>query len=106
MQLAERARLDREELTETVVEARKTFEAERVALAMAARERENALIEHLHNQTEAVKRQVELEAENKNRELLTSERQAVAMANKESVDANAVAAAVAVARIDGEQIAA
>eukprot|EP00959_Pyramimonas_sp_CCMP1952_P302551 6330515-Pyramimonas_sp.AAC.1 len=37
-QLAERARLDREELTETVIEARKTFEAERIALAMAARE--------------------------------------------------------------------
>eukprot|EP00959_Pyramimonas_sp_CCMP1952_P221995 4641240-Pyramimonas_sp.AAC.1 len=36
--LAERARLDREELTETVIEARKTFEAERIALAMAARE--------------------------------------------------------------------
>eukprot|EP00959_Pyramimonas_sp_CCMP1952_P319848 6692810-Pyramimonas_sp.AAC.1 len=33
-QLAERARLDREELTETVIEARKTFEAERIALAM------------------------------------------------------------------------
>eukprot|EP00959_Pyramimonas_sp_CCMP1952_P065367 1364402-Pyramimonas_sp.AAC.1 len=45
-QLAERAGLDREELTETVIEARKTFEAERVALAMAAREREQALIEH------------------------------------------------------------
>eukprot|EP00959_Pyramimonas_sp_CCMP1952_P130541 2729849-Pyramimonas_sp.AAC.1 len=46
-QLAERARLDREELTEAVVEARKTFEAERIALAMAAREREQAPIEHL-----------------------------------------------------------
>eukprot|EP00959_Pyramimonas_sp_CCMP1952_P376951 7895541-Pyramimonas_sp.AAC.1 len=45
-QLAERARLDREELTEAVFEARKTFEAERIALAMAAREREQALIEH------------------------------------------------------------
>eukprot|EP00959_Pyramimonas_sp_CCMP1952_P068539 1430470-Pyramimonas_sp.AAC.1 len=51
-QLAERARLDREELTETVIEARKTFGAERIALAMAAREREQALIEHMYNQTE------------------------------------------------------
>eukprot|EP00959_Pyramimonas_sp_CCMP1952_P305316 6389448-Pyramimonas_sp.AAC.1 len=53
-QLAERARLDREELTETVNEARKTFEAERIALAMAAKEREQALIEHMCNHTEAV----------------------------------------------------
>eukprot|EP00959_Pyramimonas_sp_CCMP1952_P220209 4604188-Pyramimonas_sp.AAC.1 len=53
--LAERARLDREELAETVIEARKTFETERIALAMAAREREQALIEHPYNQAEAVK---------------------------------------------------
>eukprot|EP00959_Pyramimonas_sp_CCMP1952_P413852 8671226-Pyramimonas_sp.AAC.1 len=66
-QLAERARLDREELIETVIEARKTFEAERIALAMAAREREQALIERLYNQTEAVKWQVEREAETKYR---------------------------------------
>eukprot|EP00959_Pyramimonas_sp_CCMP1952_P003976 83581-Pyramimonas_sp.AAC.1 len=51
--LAGRARTDREELIESVIEARKTFEAERVALAMASREREQALIEHLYNQTEA-----------------------------------------------------
>eukprot|EP00959_Pyramimonas_sp_CCMP1952_P149423 3126700-Pyramimonas_sp.AAC.1 len=62
---------------------------------MAAREREQALIEHLCNQTEAVKWQVEREAENKYRELLTSERRAVMMADEESADANAVAAAVA-----------
>ncbi len=38
-QLAERARLDREEMTATMAEVRKTLEAERLALAMAARER-------------------------------------------------------------------
>eukprot|EP00959_Pyramimonas_sp_CCMP1952_P387818 8127485-Pyramimonas_sp.AAC.1 len=96
--LAERARCDREELAETVIEARKTFEAERIALAMAARERDQTLIEHLHNQTEAVKWQVEREAENTYREVLTSERRAVMMANEESDDAHAVAAAVAVAK--------
>eukprot|EP00959_Pyramimonas_sp_CCMP1952_P400076 8382473-Pyramimonas_sp.AAC.1 len=68
---------------------------------MAAREREQALIEHLCNQTEAVKLQVEREAENEYRELLTSERRAVMMANEESADAHAVAAAVAVAKIEG-----
>eukprot|EP00959_Pyramimonas_sp_CCMP1952_P373047 7812578-Pyramimonas_sp.AAC.1 len=46
-----------------MAEVRKTFEAERIDLAMAAREREQALIEHLHNQTAAVKQQVEMEAE-------------------------------------------
>eukprot|EP00959_Pyramimonas_sp_CCMP1952_P016675 353503-Pyramimonas_sp.AAC.1 len=65
-----RARLGREELTETIADVRKTFEAERIALAMAAREREQALIEQLHNQTAAVKRQAEIEAEHKYRELL------------------------------------
>eukprot|EP00959_Pyramimonas_sp_CCMP1952_P449867 9419546-Pyramimonas_sp.AAC.1 len=72
--LGERARMDREEFIESVIEARKRFEADRIALAMAAREREQALIEHLYNQTEAVKRQVEREAEDKYRELLISER--------------------------------
>eukprot|EP00959_Pyramimonas_sp_CCMP1952_P059127 1234941-Pyramimonas_sp.AAC.1 len=52
-QLAERARLDREEMTETMDEVRKTFEAEPVALAMAAREREQELIEQLYGQTAA-----------------------------------------------------
>eukprot|EP00959_Pyramimonas_sp_CCMP1952_P057336 1196722-Pyramimonas_sp.AAC.1 len=82
-------RTDGEELTETMAEVRRTFEAERIALAMAAREREQALIDHLHNQTAVVKRQAEKEAKHKYRELLVSERQAVAMATNESIDANA-----------------
>eukprot|EP00959_Pyramimonas_sp_CCMP1952_P352784 7391329-Pyramimonas_sp.AAC.1 len=89
-----------------MAEVRKTFEAERIALAMAAREREQELIEQLYNQTAAVKRQAEVEAENKCIELLASERQAVAMATSKSIGANAVAAAVAAARVEGEQIAA
>eukprot|EP00959_Pyramimonas_sp_CCMP1952_P156942 3281773-Pyramimonas_sp.AAC.1 len=52
-QLAERARLGRGKFTDTMAEVRKTFEAERIALAMAAREREQALIEQLYNQTAA-----------------------------------------------------
>eukprot|EP00959_Pyramimonas_sp_CCMP1952_P430167 9009936-Pyramimonas_sp.AAC.1 len=68
---------------------------------MAVREREQALIEHLYNQTEAVTWQVEREAEDTYRELLTSERRAVMMANEESADAHAVAAAVAVTKIEG-----
>eukprot|EP00959_Pyramimonas_sp_CCMP1952_P033510 703341-Pyramimonas_sp.AAC.1 len=103
-QLAERARMDREEMTETLADVRKTFE--RIALAMAARERKQELLEQLYNQTAAVKRQAEMEAENKCRELLASERQAVAMATNKSIDAHAVAAAGAAARVEGEQIAA
>eukprot|EP00959_Pyramimonas_sp_CCMP1952_P293882 6146387-Pyramimonas_sp.AAC.1 len=87
--------MDREELIESVIEARKAFEAERIALAMAAREREQARIYHMCNQTEAVKWQVEREAEYKYRELLTTERRTVMMATEESADAHAVAAAVA-----------
>eukprot|EP00959_Pyramimonas_sp_CCMP1952_P052468 1097005-Pyramimonas_sp.AAC.1 len=68
---------------------------------MAAREREQALIEHLHNQTEAVKWQVDRESEDTYRELLTSERRTVMMANEEFADAHTVAAAVAVAKIEG-----
>eukprot|EP00959_Pyramimonas_sp_CCMP1952_P108098 2259863-Pyramimonas_sp.AAC.1 len=63
-QLAERARLDREEMGATVAEGRKTFEAERLALAMAARERERELMEQMYHQTAAAKRQAEIEAEN------------------------------------------
>eukprot|EP00959_Pyramimonas_sp_CCMP1952_P328991 6887831-Pyramimonas_sp.AAC.1 len=88
-----------------MAEIRKTFEAERTALAMAAREREQELTEQLHHQTAVVKRQAEMEAESKCMEILASERQAVAMATNQSVDAKAVAAAVAAARVEGEQIA-
>eukprot|EP00959_Pyramimonas_sp_CCMP1952_P146785 3072438-Pyramimonas_sp.AAC.1 len=75
-QLAERARLDREELTATMAEVRKTFEAERLALATAARERQRELMEQMHHQTAAAKRQAEIEAENRYLEMLASERQA------------------------------
>eukprot|EP00959_Pyramimonas_sp_CCMP1952_P457833 9475581-Pyramimonas_sp.AAC.1 len=44
-QLAERARLNREEMIATMAEVRKTFEAERLALARASREREQELAE-------------------------------------------------------------
>eukprot|EP00959_Pyramimonas_sp_CCMP1952_P354942 7435223-Pyramimonas_sp.AAC.1 len=44
-QRAEKARLGREEMTATIEDVRKTFEAERLALAKAARERERELVE-------------------------------------------------------------
>eukprot|EP00959_Pyramimonas_sp_CCMP1952_P091882 1923346-Pyramimonas_sp.AAC.1 len=84
-----------------MAEVRKTFEAERIALAMAARGREQELMEQLHHQTAAVKRQAEMEAEKKYIEILASERQAVAMATNQSVDGKTVAAAVAAARVEG-----
>eukprot|EP00959_Pyramimonas_sp_CCMP1952_P431836 9043718-Pyramimonas_sp.AAC.1 len=89
-----------------MAEVLKTFETERVALAMAARVREQELIEQLHHQTAAVKRQAEVEGENQCIEFLASERQAVAMATNKSISANAVAAAAAAARVEGEHIAA
>eukprot|EP00959_Pyramimonas_sp_CCMP1952_P243768 5095690-Pyramimonas_sp.AAC.1 len=50
-QRAEKARLEREEMTATVEYVRKTFEAERLALASAAREREQELVEQVRHQT-------------------------------------------------------
>eukprot|EP00959_Pyramimonas_sp_CCMP1952_P290561 6077559-Pyramimonas_sp.AAC.1 len=44
-------------------EVRKTFEAERLALAKAAREREQELVEKVHHQTAAAKRQAERDRE-------------------------------------------
>eukprot|EP00959_Pyramimonas_sp_CCMP1952_P033378 700603-Pyramimonas_sp.AAC.1 len=104
-QLAEKARLDREEMIATMAEVRKTLEAERLALASAARERERELVEQVHHQTAAAKRQAEREADNRYVEMLASERQAVAAATNQSVDAKTVTSAVAVARVEGEQIA-
>eukprot|EP00959_Pyramimonas_sp_CCMP1952_P375369 7861956-Pyramimonas_sp.AAC.1 len=104
-QLAERARLDREEMAATMTEVRKTFDAERLALAMAARVRERELVEQMYHQTAAAKRQAEMEAESRYLEMMASERQAVVAATNQSVDAKTVAAAAAAARVEGEQIA-
>eukprot|EP00959_Pyramimonas_sp_CCMP1952_P473168 9501268-Pyramimonas_sp.AAC.1 len=89
----------------TMAEVRKAFEAERLALAMAARERERELAGQMYHQTAAAKRQAELGAESRYLEMMASERQAVVAATDQSVDAKTVAAAVAVARVEGEQIA-
>eukprot|EP00959_Pyramimonas_sp_CCMP1952_P217719 4553569-Pyramimonas_sp.AAC.1 len=43
VQRAEKARLDREEMTATIEDFRRTLEAERLALANAAREQEQEL---------------------------------------------------------------
>eukprot|EP00959_Pyramimonas_sp_CCMP1952_P251871 5262591-Pyramimonas_sp.AAC.1 len=67
-------------MTATMAEVRKTFEVERLALAMAARGREREVMEQMHHQTAAAKRQAEIEAENRYLEMLASERQAVAAA--------------------------
>eukprot|EP00959_Pyramimonas_sp_CCMP1952_P189717 3968753-Pyramimonas_sp.AAC.1 len=84
---------------------RKTFEAERLAMAQAVRKREQELVEHMSYRTAAAKRLAEEEAESRYAEMVASGRQAVMTANSRSVDANAVSAAVAVARIEGERIA-
>eukprot|EP00959_Pyramimonas_sp_CCMP1952_P177879 3717699-Pyramimonas_sp.AAC.1 len=97
-QRAEKARLDRQEMTATIEDVRKTFEAERLALAKAAREREQELVEQVCRRTAVAKRQAEEEAENRYAEMLASERQAVATAISQAVDAKTVSAAVAVAR--------
>eukprot|EP00959_Pyramimonas_sp_CCMP1952_P281810 5890297-Pyramimonas_sp.AAC.1 len=76
-------------------EVRKTFEAERLALAKAARKREQELVGLVHHQTAAAKRQAEREAENRYDEMLASERQDVVAATNQSVDAKTVTAAVA-----------
>eukprot|EP00959_Pyramimonas_sp_CCMP1952_P425178 8905975-Pyramimonas_sp.AAC.1 len=63
-----------------MAEVRKTLEAERLALAMAARERSRELMEQMYHQTAAAKRQAEIGAESRYLEMLASERQAVAAA--------------------------
>eukprot|EP00959_Pyramimonas_sp_CCMP1952_P392828 8231249-Pyramimonas_sp.AAC.2 len=88
-----------------VEDFRKTFEAGRLAMAQAVREREQELVEQMPHQTAAAKRRAEEEAENRYAQMMASERQAVMAANKQSVDVNASSAAVAVARIEGERIA-
>eukprot|EP00959_Pyramimonas_sp_CCMP1952_P356297 7461680-Pyramimonas_sp.AAC.1 len=63
-----------------IEDVRKTFEAERLALAQAAGKREQELVEHMSHQTAAVKQRAEEEAENRNIEMIASERQAVVTA--------------------------
>eukprot|EP00959_Pyramimonas_sp_CCMP1952_P396299 8303240-Pyramimonas_sp.AAC.1 len=72
---------------------------------MAARERERELTEQMYRQTAAAKRQAEIEAGRRYLEMLASERQAVAAVTNQSVNAETVTAAVAVARVEGEHIA-
>eukprot|EP00959_Pyramimonas_sp_CCMP1952_P365586 7656740-Pyramimonas_sp.AAC.1 len=105
-QRAEKARLDREGMQAVVEDFRKTFEAERLAMAQAVREREQELLGQISCQTTAAKRIVEEEeADNRFADMIASERQAVISAGSRSVDASAVSAAAAVARIEGERIA-
>eukprot|EP00959_Pyramimonas_sp_CCMP1952_P474651 9503786-Pyramimonas_sp.AAC.1 len=104
-QLAGRARLDREEMIATMAEVRMTFEAEKLALARVARERERELMGQVHHQTAAAKRHAEIEAESRYVEMLASERQPVVAATNQSVHAKTVIAAVAAARVEGKQIA-
>eukprot|EP00959_Pyramimonas_sp_CCMP1952_P259870 5433218-Pyramimonas_sp.AAC.1 len=73
---------------------RKTFEAEELSLAQAARDREQEL-------TAAAKQRAEEEAENRCAEMIASERQAVATVTSQSVDAKIASAAVAAARVEG-----
>eukprot|EP00959_Pyramimonas_sp_CCMP1952_P022145 465628-Pyramimonas_sp.AAC.1 len=65
-----------------VEDFRKTFEVERLAMAQAAREREQELVEQMSHQTAAAKRRAEEEAENIYAEMMASERQAVMTANR------------------------
>eukprot|EP00959_Pyramimonas_sp_CCMP1952_P312076 6531826-Pyramimonas_sp.AAC.1 len=104
-QRAEKARLEREEMTSTIEDVRKTFEAGRLALARAAGEREQELVEQVRHQTAVVKRQAEEETKNRYAEMMAFERQAVATAINQSVDAKTVSAAVAAARVEGGKIA-
>eukprot|EP00959_Pyramimonas_sp_CCMP1952_P374012 7832978-Pyramimonas_sp.AAC.1 len=83
---------------------RKTSEAERLAMAQAARGWEQELVEQMPHQTAAAKRRAEEEAENRYAEI-ASERQAVVTATSQSVDAETASAAVAAARIEGERAA-
>eukprot|EP00959_Pyramimonas_sp_CCMP1952_P114067 2385377-Pyramimonas_sp.AAC.1 len=99
---AEKARLDREEMNAVVEDARKTFGAERLAMALAVREREQQLVGQMPHETAAAKQRAEAEAENRNVEMIASERQAPMTANSQSVDAKTASAAVAAARIEGE----
>eukprot|EP00959_Pyramimonas_sp_CCMP1952_P438884 9188520-Pyramimonas_sp.AAC.1 len=92
-QRAENALLDREEMTATIEDVRKTFEAERLALAKAAREREQELAEQVRHQTAVAKRRAEEEAEKRDAEMMASERQAIVTAISQYVDAKTVAAA-------------
>ncbi len=62
-------------------------------------------MEQMYHQTAAAKRQAEIEAESRYLEMMASERQAVVAATNQSVDAETVTAAVAMARVEGEQIA-
>eukprot|EP00959_Pyramimonas_sp_CCMP1952_P043686 913153-Pyramimonas_sp.AAC.1 len=64
-------------MTATIEDVRKTFEAERLALATAARKREQELAEQVCHQTAVVKRQAEEEAKNRHADMMASERQAV-----------------------------
>eukprot|EP00959_Pyramimonas_sp_CCMP1952_P241991 5058486-Pyramimonas_sp.AAC.1 len=66
----------------TVIEdVRKTFEAERLAMAQAVRDREQELVEQTPHQTAAAKQRAEEEVENRCAEMIASERQAVMTAN-------------------------
>eukprot|EP00959_Pyramimonas_sp_CCMP1952_P122258 2555771-Pyramimonas_sp.AAC.1 len=76
-----------------VEDFRKAFEAERLAMAQAVREREQELVEQMSHQTAAAKRRAEEEAENRFAETMASERQAVMTANRQSADVNAASAA-------------
>eukprot|EP00959_Pyramimonas_sp_CCMP1952_P238973 4994344-Pyramimonas_sp.AAC.1 len=67
-------------MTATIEDVRKTFEAERLALAKAARGRERELAEQVRHQTVVAKRQAEEEAEHRYAEMMASERQAVVAA--------------------------
>eukprot|EP00959_Pyramimonas_sp_CCMP1952_P256034 5347728-Pyramimonas_sp.AAC.1 len=58
------------------------------------------------HQTAAAKQRAEEEADDRYAEMIASERQAVVMATNQSVDAKIASAAVAVARIEGERVAA
>eukprot|EP00959_Pyramimonas_sp_CCMP1952_P141057 2952431-Pyramimonas_sp.AAC.1 len=84
--MAEKARLEREEMNAVVEDVRKTFEAERLAMAQAVRERGQELVEHMSHQTAAAKRRAEEEADDVYAEMMASERQAVMTANNQSVD--------------------
>eukprot|EP00959_Pyramimonas_sp_CCMP1952_P317180 6638414-Pyramimonas_sp.AAC.1 len=80
-------------MSAVIEDVRKTFEAERLAMAQAAREREKELVEHVPHQTAAVKQRAEVEAENRYVEMIASARQAVVVATSQSVDAKTASAA-------------
>eukprot|EP00959_Pyramimonas_sp_CCMP1952_P272574 5698391-Pyramimonas_sp.AAC.1 len=74
-------------------------------MAQAARKREQELVEHMPHQNAAAKQRAEEEAERRYVEMVASERQAVATATSQSVDAKTASAAVAAARIEGKRVA-